>query len=294
MRLVACPRCHLQYDVTAHADARFDCACGTSVDATPAPGHDATVRRCSACGAGVEAGARACPYCRAGLVADATRLRLICPECFARNDEAAKFCAACGVEFRPQPVPEESRALSCPECAQALQLQGVGGVPVRECARCAGLWVPGDHFDALVGHVSAASDGVPTRGLALVSRPPAAGPGDASVRYRACPSCAQPMHRKNFGRRSGIIVDWCREHGTWLDAGELEGVAKFVRSGALAKSERDHAESIQAEARAAMDAARGVERVPSWPTPPWVSNERQKPMNAGALIGAFLRELVRK
>jgi hypothetical protein len=39
------------------------------------------------------------------------------------------------------------------------------------------------------------------------------------------------MYRKNFGRASGVIVDWCGEHGTWLDADELADIADFILSG---------------------------------------------------------------
>lgn len=41
------------------------------------------------------------------------------------------------------------------------------------------------------------------------------------------------MTRMNFGRRSGIIVDTCREHGTWFDGGEREAVMEFVRAGGI-------------------------------------------------------------
>jgi hypothetical protein len=41
------------------------------------------------------------------------------------------------------------------------------------------------------------------------------------------------MARKNYGKRSGVIVDWCAAHGTWLDADELEQIASFIASGGL-------------------------------------------------------------
>ena len=41
------------------------------------------------------------------------------------------------------------------------------------------------------------------------------------------------MQRKNFGRRSGVILDWCGSHGTWLDADEMGDVAAFVLEGGL-------------------------------------------------------------
>jgi Zn-finger nucleic acid-binding protein len=50
------------------------------------------------------------------------------------------------------------------------------------------------------------------------------------------------MNRRNFARYSGIVVDECRTCGTFFDAGELEGVVTFVRSGGLALTERREAE----------------------------------------------------
>jgi Zn-finger nucleic acid-binding protein len=48
-----------------------------------------------------------------------------------------------------------------------------------------------------------------------------------------CPECAGRLDRMNFGRRSGILVDVCAEHGTWFDAGELEDVLVFVGTGGI-------------------------------------------------------------
>jgi hypothetical protein len=41
------------------------------------------------------------------------------------------------------------------------------------------------------------------------------------------------MARMIFGQRSGVVVDVCRAHGTWFDAGELDAVLEFVRFGGL-------------------------------------------------------------
>jgi Zn-finger nucleic acid-binding protein len=35
------------------------------------------------------------------------------------------------------------------------------------------------------------------------------------------PSCGELMNRSLHGKRSGVVVDGCRDHGLWLDAGEL-------------------------------------------------------------------------
>lgn len=52
------------------------------------------------------------------------------------------------------------------------------------------------------------------------------------------------MNRVNFGRRSGVIVDVCRAHGTWFDAGELVAALEFVAQGGLADSLRREREDL--------------------------------------------------
>jgi Zn-finger nucleic acid-binding protein len=233
VRLVACRDCHAQYDVTDVAEPFFDCRCGANVRNEAQAAVDAAVQRCSACGALLPEQAENCDYCRAAVVR-AGVFSLICPECFGRNAETAKFCVSCGVEFRPEGLPHEQDApLACPACGgdDELAVRGVGGVWVRECGKCNGLWVPGDRFDSLVQRAIEASRKRTEMGIAT----PAAKRQsvDPKFRYRHCPACRGPMHRKNYGKRSGVIVDWCATHGTWLDADELEQIAAFIAGGGL-------------------------------------------------------------
>jgi Zn-finger nucleic acid-binding protein len=232
VRLVACRSCHAQYDVSHVEEAVFDCRCGQAVRNEALAAVDAAIQRCSACGALLADAALRCEYCRSEVVRDARALSLICPECFARNAETARFCAGCGVAFQPEALPTEIEdPPACPVCEEAMAPRGVGGVWVRECPKCNGLWVPGDRLDALIQRAIATARERAASGAAPASRRPR----EVSVRfaYRSCPGCGARMHRKNFGKRSGVIVDWCGAHGTWLDKDELEQIAAFIAGGGL-------------------------------------------------------------
>jgi Zn-finger nucleic acid-binding protein len=234
VRLVACKSCHAQYDVGALEEPVFECRCGQAVRNEALPGQDARIQRCGACGALLPDAGDACAYCRAAVVRDARALSLICPECYARNAEAARFCTGCGVAFLPEPLPHEHEEPPvCPTCegAEPMAVRGVGGVWVRECAKCNGLWVPGERLDALI-----------QRAVETARERAASGVARAELRarsvavqfaYRPCPTCGHRMQRKNFGRRSGVIVDWCGAHGTWLDKDELEQIGAFIAGGGL-------------------------------------------------------------
>jgi len=45
--------------------------------------------------------------------------------------------------------------------------------------------------------------------------------------------CGDVMNRVNFARVSGVVLDVCRAHGAWFDAGELRAVREFVRGSGL-------------------------------------------------------------
>ena len=288
MRLVACPACHVQYDVSTRAEARWRCGCGAVIENVTPVGKDADVRRCGACGAAIDASDSTCAYCRAPLALDRTRLRLVCPECWVRNDERTRFCTHCGVRFDPQPLPSDGSAGACPACAAPLRAQGIGGVAVRECSRCEGLWVPGDRFDALVDRAKESAAELASSGVRRSVRATPR-PIEVPVRYRKCPDCAQPMHRKNFARRSGILLDVCGAHGTWLDAAELEGIAEFILSGGLAEAHRRDAENAARPA-----ALNPVER------DAWIlahtggPDSPASPHTTGTTVVALLRALLRR
>ncbi len=150
MRLAACSNCHTQYDVTDVAAREFECRCGTKVENRILDGIDVAVHRCGSCGAQVGADAEGCAYCGSAIVRDDAALSLICPECFGRNEEAARFCTGCGVAFRPEQVDPGGEDLPCPNCTVLMPVRAIGGIGINECPSCNGLWVPENRFDHLV------------------------------------------------------------------------------------------------------------------------------------------------
>lgn len=232
MRLIACKACRTQYDVTESASAEVACACGESIPNQAPAAVDAPVRRCASCGAAVESDSSNCSYCRSPIVRDKRLLGLICPECFARSPEAARFCTRCGIRFQPQPAPGTAPSIHCPHDQNELVARSVGSLVCHECRACHGLWLPSSDFDAaiekaLAGRRISPSDGL--GGRKILRRESAA----FKVVYRRCPVCGDIMNRKNYGGRSGIIIDWCGPHGSWLDADELEEIAAYIAEGGL-------------------------------------------------------------
>jgi len=244
VRLVACLNCHTQYDVTDVQAKSIPCRCGDEIDNVPLPAKDAVVARCGSCGAGLQGNPETCQYCGSEIIREPGEHSLICPECYARCANGSRFCTGCGVGFRPEPVRMEGHELPCPACSSLMPPHLVGGVGINECLSCHGLWAPGDSFDLLVGRaIEARQNASPAERHALKPRVTGSNPARQAVQYRNCPECDGQMARRNYRKKSGVIIDVCSEHGAWLDADELEQIAGFILSGAA--GERIEPESAE-------------------------------------------------
>lgn len=61
------------------------------------------------------------------------------------------------------------------------------------------------------------------------------------------------MNHKNFSHCSGIVLDWCRDHGSWFDKRELQEIVCFIRNGGLKKArERERTNLREEKARLRM------------------------------------------
>jgi Zn-finger nucleic acid-binding protein len=252
LRLVACQSCHTQYDVTDVADESFSCRCGEDVENVSFDGVDAKVHRCGSCGAHVAGDAEGCDYCGSEIVRDDSKLSLICPECHGRNAEVSRFCTACGVGFSPEPVKVEGYELPCPVCGCLMPPRSIGGIGINECGSCNGIWASGSRLEQLISRaIEAQRKGeCPLQGAQ--PRVKGGNPAAQGVAYRKCPECEAFMQRRNFRKSSGVIIDRCHKHGTWLDADELEQITGFMATGGnpvaeemLREADRDAAESVK-------------------------------------------------
>lgn len=252
--LIACSRCHRQYDVKGlAAGSRVRCLCGESLTVTEPTPREAPMLRCASCGATLEEGGRRCAFC--GSVASLAERGLggLCPECLARMPAGARFCCACGVAIAPVGRLRPLHGRPCPRCEEQLLVRELQSGSLAECGGCGGIWLDEERF----AHVSR------TRGSDAVSRfvtgRASAGdtlpevPFESTVRYLKCPTCGQIMHRKNFAGTSGVIVDWCKGHGYWFDRHELERIVRFLEDGGLERArERElarKAEQLRVQAR---------------------------------------------
>jgi Zn-finger nucleic acid-binding protein len=137
----------------------------------------------------------------------------------------------------------------CPRCDADLSTGMATALDLHRCGTCAGVWLDAAMFRAAI-EAAARTPGATTNPDIHRPEPP--------VRYLRCPACAEVMDRVNFARVSGVIVDVCRAHGVWLDAGELDAIRRFVRGPGLADAARSRALAAERERVRMRDSALGT------------------------------------
>ncbi len=198
---------------------------------------DAATLRCPACGANAEPGAQRCKYCKARLAT------VSCPSCMALMFDSAAFCPSCGARRARAERPADAK---CPACRSAMTEVSLGETQLLDCQKCDGLWIAAESFErlcssreaqaALLHHVTAESR--------LMER---------EVRYRPCLQCGTMMNRVNFAKVSGTVVDVCKNHGTFLDRGELQAIVQFIQGGGLERSRQRQIEDLKEQEQRVKD-----------------------------------------
>lgn len=110
--------------------------------------------------------------------------------------------------------------LECPRCTQKMNRTKLGWL----CPDCEGCWFAFEQFDRVLRLSDLelkSSEIEPTLEFDK--------PGVSLEHHVKCPQCELRMKRHVYLLDSGVTVDMCREHGMWLDDGELTKIREFLK-----------------------------------------------------------------
>ena len=131
------------------------------------------------------------------------------------------------------------------------QLQ-VGAMALLECEGCDGIWVDGETFEELCADREAQA--------AVLHQYADRTEPSRRVKYRPCVRCGKMMNRVNFARISGVVVDVCKGHGTFLDPGELHVIVTFIQGGGLQRARGRELEELREQEKRTVEAERRLAR----------------------------------
>jgi Zn-finger nucleic acid-binding protein len=167
--------------------------------------------------------------------------------------EGARYCQKCGAA-RTRSQEEDAAAIACPGCRGEMRRVVIGTSQMLECDACDGVWLDADDFERICADRESQ-----TAVLHRFSTGERAAKA-VRVQYRPCPRCHKMMNRVNFGRLSGAVVDVCKGHGTFLDAGELHQVVTFIVQGGLERAREREKEELRDGQRKLADEQRKAMR----------------------------------
>ncbi len=162
-----------------------------------------------------------CKSCSAPLLANTNR----CQYCNVRND----------VDLHAKhdfSMVTKASGRMCPHCEkplQTIQIQLEESIYIERCDGCFGLFFDLGELDTLLNHSVSSVNEINITHLDNIN-------ADRyrtrqTVKYIKCPVCQSFMRRTNFGQKSGVIVDSCRQHGFWLDSGEITHLMEWKKAG---------------------------------------------------------------
>lgn len=203
-----------------------------------------------------------CPNCGGAVMSDQTncqfcssRLKTVgCAKCLGMMFLGSKFCGHCGATAHAAELLDDANAGDCPRCKVNLQSLKIDAVQIRECERCGGFWSTADAFENLCSDREKQASV-----LGFVGSYRHEDPAPPTISYVPCPDCSQLMNRSNFARSSGIIIDMCRQHGVWFDAGELQKIIEFIDKGGLDRAREKEKISLADERSRLRDEQRRLE-----------------------------------
>lgn len=131
-------------------------------------------------------------------------------------------CPACGALAMP--------ARACPHCTAPLGATRIAEHVFDECGRCGGVFIDSATIEHLV---AGSADEVLAK---LRERTDVAGSSGA----RRCPTCQRDMAKRMASGGSGVIIDVCKSHGVFFDAGELHRLVAVARREAERAAREGH------------------------------------------------------
>ncbi len=181
-----------------------------------------------------------------------------CSNCNAPLPPGSLMCAYCGnrtdVDLKGinyYTTHDSDSPRTCPRCNVRLQTIDVklnGRFLVERCETCLGLFFdPGELETLLEAAVSNVFE-IDRAGLEAINEQRKV--NQYPISYIKCPVCSQLMNRVNFGAKSGVVVDRCKQHGVWLDGGELRQLMEWMKlGGQLLEQERQQQQHREEEQR---------------------------------------------
>jgi len=157
----------------------------------------------------------------------------LCPGC-GNEVQNPQNCPVCGAGRAPKA--SNLKKLSkgrgkCPRCNVFLAEQDWEGVVTYSCPTCRGTFFAERGLEDVLNKLRATCDPMDVQTVMKEFKDRFTRKLPEAIRYKKCPVCDTVMTRRNYATVSGVIVDFCGDHGTWVDEAQFAALAEFISKG---------------------------------------------------------------
>ncbi|MCH7701915.1 MAG: zf-TFIIB domain-containing protein, partial [Planctomycetes bacterium] len=172
----------------------------------------------------------------------------------------------------------------------SLQIRASEKTYLERCEDCLGIFFDPSELEALLDASVSHVHRINLDRLKLLAQRQDSS-HDHIVKYVKCPVCEELMNRRCYGPRSAVVVDTCKNHGVWLDGGELRKLLNWTKAGGeLYRTKREDDEQRTRESRKRRLPPQGLSSVS------WNDQHDDSPIidmaSVGRAVGLLLRWLI--
>lgn len=168
-----------------------------------------SVVNCSSCGAPLSPNKIVCLYCGTRNMVDVQRHNFS----YTTGAGEPRHCPDCDKEMETIDLAQNNL--------------GEKKFLIEKCPDCHGLFFDNEELQYVLEKKTAQVSYINNERLKEIADTRILG----KIVYRPCPVCKKLMNRMNFGARSGTIIDQCKDHGLYLDGGELRQLLEWRKAG---------------------------------------------------------------
>ncbi len=162
-----------------------------------------------------------CKSCSAPLLANTN----VCRYCGVRNDIDLHG------KFQYYVNNKQSRRI-CPECNTHLQTIDLNNsLLIEHCQKCFGLFFDPGEIETMLEYSVSNVFQINLELLRNINKDRYQKQNHKKIKYIKCPVCQGWMKRNNFGYRSGVIINQCKQHGIWLGSGQITHLMEWKKAG---------------------------------------------------------------
>jgi Zn-finger nucleic acid-binding protein len=134
-------------------------------------------------------------------------------------------------------------AKKCPLCKTQLAAKYFRRIEMQHCQSCGGFWMQKNRLGEILRQYMAYIAKRHDHDCGLRER---ANPYEIESSLLECPGCAGAMTKLNYAYNSNVIVDMCEPcGGVWLDRGEIEKIASFLKNCGMPERIKQEFEEIR-------------------------------------------------